>query len=167
MRDVLNPAWQQEMVAEIEQAEAEEESTKRLTVAAQLVLESSGPEFWHKFVKEAAINTEALVKNKKLGVRGRTSPKGSPGGEQLCRIEIARTGIFPSLTWMDLFYMPGDSRIRCYTLEGNAFELTFVVRGNGKGVAIQTEDEFYPVAAETLAEMLTKQMVKQVRSAAY
>jgi hypothetical protein len=73
---------------------------------------------------ELAINTDALQKTPKLGVRGRCSRFGNPlGGEQSCQVEVARTGIVPEVTTLDLFYTPGACEIRCSTLEEEEFIL--------------------------------------------
>jgi len=168
VKDILNPEWQVQMASEIGFAEEQAEVVRLRSEAAQATLGAEGPVYWRQFLKEASINTEALQKNPKLGVRGRTSPFGNPrGGEQRCRIEVSRTGIFPCMTWMDLFYTPVDSRIRAYTLEGIAFDLDFSISSTGKGVSIQTDEEYFLADPEALAEMLVKRMVKQVRSAAY
>src|SRR5271156_2017418 len=121
MNDVLVPGWIKELESKAEAAKREREASAHRDIAAALVVNTEGPKFWHQLLRELAINAEAL---QRINIRGSSSePSDSQGGEQHCRVQLSLLGLFPAQTYTDLFYTPGDSKIRCHTLEGAAFEL--------------------------------------------
>jgi hypothetical protein len=165
MNDVLIPEWLKELENEADLDAARRDAAEQRAIAAQLALDTDGPEFWHQLLKGLSINSDALEKMKKVGVRGHASTFGNPrGGEQRCRVDIARTGIMPKLTWTDLFYTPGDSAIRCHTLEGEVKNFAFCILPKRKGLGVLQDGEFAPMNAEEMAETIVMQMVSRVRS---
>jgi hypothetical protein len=163
MNDALVPNWIKEMESEAELAKAQSEAAAQRQIAATLTVEAEGPEFWRQLHKELAINADALPK---IGIRGTTSAFSyAQGAEQHLRIDVALAGLFPNMTYTDLFYMPGSTEIRCHTLEGEVFSFAFCVLPNNKGIGVIPENHMTPINAEKMAEMIVKRMVNRVRKA--
>ncbi len=159
MDESLKPDWIRRRMSETSLSDAKSEAAKQRKIATMLKTKSEGPEFWRQLYLEVGINVNALPD---VGARGRISSFGNPEGrEQRYRIDVAQQGSIPGMTYTDLFYTPGDAAIRSRTLENEVVTFDFCVLPDGK-IAVVPDDEFVPVSAKKMAEMLVERAVNRV-----
>ena len=156
MEDALTPEWIRNRKAQTAVLRTTTEAAEQSKAVTQLRIEAEGPEFYRQVLLEIKLNLDALPD---IGARGTLSTFGSPRGEQRCRIDVARAGS-PSVTYTDMAYAAGDSKIRTWTLEGDARVYSLCV--GPKGIRLMADDEFVQKTAREVAESLIEAMVDRV-----
>jgi hypothetical protein len=120
-------------VAQIEARETAEDAVmdaraQRLALA-ELKIKSSAPTFFQDFHDQLSLAASALNPEQRVG---QVTKWGNPDHEQGMRISIRRVGIIANQTYTDLFYTKGQSFIRCNTVEGKSFLLSFCMDQSGE-----------------------------------
>lgn len=153
------PDWVRQHNLQHDAKEREEnERLQRQLEDGEYVRENS-PLFWQQLVKALSTNTDALKSLKGEHLDGNTSPSDG-GGEKTCFIQVIQRGPHPEPTRMNLFYKPGDSRIRCWYEDQDAGDIDLVRRAD---VILAVPQRSIRMSAETLAEHLVREMVRRVK----
>jgi hypothetical protein len=157
--DAQIPDWIKQREMQNALAVARGDAKMQRANAALMRVKHEGPEFWRHLLVELKANLDALALSS-LGVRGRVSSfDNAQTKEQSCRIELAKKGSIPGMTYTDLFYRAKDSKIRSLTLDGESLNYVFCV---SDAVAVMADDEFVPKTAKEVAESLVEAMLNRV-----
>lgn len=142
-----------------EQRRADEDSQRQ--IEASVMIRQQGPEFWQQLVERLQVNANALTELQGEELFGTVSHSNG-GGERSCHIGVDRRSVKfgPALSRMNLFYNPGDHRIRRWYQDRDIGDIELVLRGNevravGDGVS--------PKTAQQLAEHLVMWMAERVK----
>jgi hypothetical protein len=164
MDDALKPEWVKRRESKITLAKAKAAAATERENAASLMIEADGPEFWRQILLEFEVNTKALPA---FGARGRASTfDNAHTHEKCCRVDVAQKGSIAGMTYTDLFYKPGDSKIWSRTLDGDVVTYTFCVLPKSRKLAVMADDEFEPKTAKEVAESVVEKMLDRVSEVA-
>jgi len=154
------PDWIKNEAERTKREEEANDARAQDAIAASFRVAKEGPAFWQQLLAGLADNTNALPK---IELAGRTSIIAAPEkGEQFCRVEVSKPGVFPNFTHTDLFYIPGAPVIRCRTLEGVEGGFVFRVLSSGEVVVVQDVD-LMAMHPEQMAEFIVKRMATMIR----
>jgi hypothetical protein len=145
------PGWlqqQNDALSAIATAKAEQELT-------DLTIETRGREFWGELLAEFKLVAEHPPAG--LWARFQHSNFAVSRHEDHCRIEAGYLGTCPRMNYTDLWYSPGDKKIRCKTtLVGAEFPLLLcVVDGR---IRIITHTHHEPMSIEDTVRFIVEPM---------
>ena len=131
-------------------------SKYELDKLASLRITKEGPDFWFQLFNELESTTRSL-QSIGSGYSGRTSNTSKPNEvEKRYRVDVALSGRSGGLTYTDLFYRPGDSKIRSQTKESERLAYVFCIWPKGSKIAVRLDNESAPLYAREMAEMIVK-----------
>jgi hypothetical protein len=160
------PEWIKQHNEQIADANERAMAAARLRQDAGGVIRNGGPDYWKRLANSAAENARALRQLKGEDLAGYCSISESPQAgnttEHNCHLQVNRESVRfgPELSQMNLWYVPGTSRIRCWYQNMNFGDIELVVRGN----------EVYGVfagktlKAEQLGEHIVRFMAERVKA---
>jgi len=156
---MLTPAWIKQVAAEEAAEKLESEVERERISAASLRVVSKGPEFFQELLRELAITAEAV---KTINAIGSISPLGNPEFESGCRISVRLRSVLPKQTYTDVLYQKGSKVIRCYTLEGEAFILSFCVCDDLQEIAVMSDEFPVPMNYKRVAQFIVQRMISRL-----
>ena len=119
-----------------------------------LRVQTEGPELWKQLIKELQINVDSLTQ---IGLSGSLSDNSHPSDDSY-RVTVRRMTTFPSETFTDLFYKPGDPMVRVCFMDGRSTKLTFGTL-NGDKMVLWWEG---PVNLEKAARFIVEPMARSL-----
>jgi|ERR1700722_12314204 len=165
MNDVLTPGWIREIEAENARKAAADEAAAQSQLVASMTIDADSPEFFRHFVRELAINTDALPK---IGLGGETYQieNRHHETEQHCRVEVFKPeALIPNFTHADLFYIPGTMVIRCHPFEGESTKFSFCLLPRKNGIGVIEHGRSGPIKnAEELAILIVRRLADLILS---
>lgn len=146
----LVPEWMQKKQRDAELAEAREEARLQRQLAAERLIEIEGPCFWKALLGHLKIAVDALPVLKLAGSL-------SPVGLESVRISMNRPGIFPNMTYVDLFR--DAVQIRCSVLNGGVHNLRFCAISDTAIAVLPGQDSHTPMTAEMASQYIIQSMI--------
>ena len=152
--DSRAPEWIVRIKREQDEQKAAAKRSPQQAALAAKTIQTHGPGFWAQLLQELQITVDSLPL---IGIHAhlsdlRTNPELS------CRIEISRKSNFPGHTYVNLFYAPGGSVIRCQPLDAPAFILEFAVHIG----QLMLYDGSFHLSAQEAAKHLTEFMIDKL-----
>ncbi len=157
MDESLMPDWMKRAKESRELERARADSASKDHTIAQMKVQNDGPLFWKDLVEKLTIQKEFLPSA--FGLNGSVNVSESHGGEMLCRVDVARHGLTPRSGYINLFYRPGGSIIRCHSQSGTAGDVGLGVV-DGKVILILAGEYRDP---EQSASWFIQELVRQVK----
>jgi hypothetical protein len=154
MTDSPVPEWIKRIKREQDEQKAAAKQSPQQTALAAKTIQAGGPVFWTQLLQELQITVDSLPL---IGIRAHLSDLRS-NLELSCRIEMSRESNFPGHTYVNLFYAPGGSVIRCHPLDAPAFILEFGVHIG----QLMLYDGSVHLSAPEAAKHLTESMVEKL-----
>jgi len=150
----IGPDWLRAAEAEEKAESAARELVAQQLTVATLRIQEAAPVFLQDIQRELAISVKALDPELRSGA---VTTWGSPEQEQGCRVLVRRNYIIHKETYTDIFYRKGEHRIRCNTVEGKSFLLSFCVYG--EEVCVQANEAPAPMDYRQAAQFILKPMI--------
>jgi len=125
MDESLMPEWMKQAKAAKDLQEARSDSAAKDRTIARMKVQNEGPFFWKTLVEKLTIQKEFLPTA--FGLTGTVSVTESSGGEVLCRVEVSLGGLISKSAYINLFYRPEGSIIRCHPQFGGGGDVHFGV----------------------------------------
>lgn len=159
------PEWIKQHNQETAAQKARTEAAAQRRQEAAVPIEVAGPDFWQRFVDRVLVNAQALEKLDGEELVGRVSHATSPmrtGVEQNLYIQVNRQSVRfgPELSKMNLWYVPGGSRIRCWYQDQEMAEIQLAIRGNDVRAALAGNIH----TAEDMADHIVQWMAERVKA---
>jgi hypothetical protein len=129
--------------------------------ATALVINAGAPNFMSKLAKELV---SACLELEGMSLCGTFLDFSEPQVEIRYRVSVARLGIFPRTTQIEIFYAPGSWFIRFNTLEGVAYNLHLGVQPGTTEVGFFSESGMTFMGPEKAARFIVEPMVRRIRS---
>lgn len=123
------PDWLKAVEARETSETLERDAVRQREAAAALQVKMSASGFFQNLHEQLTLAVAALDPTKR---DGSVTAWGSSEYEQGVRVSIRRNGIIAKQTYTDLIYTKGQAFIRCNTVEGMSFLLSFCVNGEGE-----------------------------------
>jgi hypothetical protein len=146
--------------------ERNEEKAEQKRQEASASIEANGPEFWKRFTDRVVVNARALQQLDGEELFGfasvsSTEPVSSTEFEHNCHIQIERRSVKhgPEMTKMNLWYTPGENRIRYWYQDTERNDIQLVIQGN----EIRAHDAGNTLTAEQLADRFIQTMAEHVK----
>jgi hypothetical protein len=157
MDDAITPDWMKRRKSELSLSDARSAAKTEREKAEALRIRLEWPEFWRQLFLELKVNTDALSS---LGARGgtHTLPEDATK-EKRIRVNVSHHG---AMTHVGLFYIPGHSKIRSLTLDGESVTYWFHVCPDTDRLVVIADDEPEAKTARELAESIVERLLDQV-----
>jgi hypothetical protein len=112
MDDSLMPDWMKRAkeASDLREAVAANAATEH--VIAQMKVTNEGPAYWKELTEKLGFHAGFL--QKAFGLNGTANVSDSHGGEVLCRVDVNLHALVPKSAYVNLFYRPGGSLVRCH-----------------------------------------------------
>ena len=154
MNDALKPSWVKRRESQAILVEAKREARTEKEKAALNKIEAEGPEFWRQLLIELSINVHDDAIGG-LGASGRITAKFNESAqEETCRVDFVKKGPIVGMTYVDLFYVRGDTKIRSHTKEGEAVTYVFCVVPGRTDLRVMPNDDVRCISAREMAEVI-------------
>jgi hypothetical protein len=148
-----------------EKAEEKRQSNEigQRQLEASLVIKDTGPEFWKQLVDRVGVNVGALPSLEGEELAGSVSVTGTAGAELSCHIQVDRRSVRlgPELSRMNLFYRPGESRIRRWYQNREMGDIELVKYRNEVRAVIEGAN---PMTAQELGDRTVEWMAERVKA---
>jgi hypothetical protein len=120
-----------------------------------------------KFLSNVVSRLEANVEHLgSVGAQGRLSNLTRPDEQELrYRLDIRVNRVIPSLTYTDLFYMPGTLLIRCRPRDGWATDFHLCLLEDGE-VGVIADGEFSQMDSPNFGDWIVKSAIERLREVA-
>jgi hypothetical protein len=151
----ISPDWLRSVEAEEKAESAARELAALQLETAMLRVQANAPTFLQELIRELAVCVKALDPETRSGS---VTTWGDPEYEQGCRVLVRRNHIIPKETHTDMHFRKGGCHIRCNTVEGRAFLLSFCVCGDNK-VCVQANDANAPMDHRQAVQFILKPML--------
>lgn len=165
MNDANRPDWIKRHESEAICIEAKREARTEREKAALKRIEAEGSDFWRQLLFELSHNVHPDV-IRQLQASGSATPKYDESThEEKCRVDFVKKGPIVGMTYVDLFYERGDTRIRSLTKEGEAVTYTFCVMHGGADLRVMPSDGMKLITAREMAETIVEELYKRASEA--
>lgn len=163
MNDSIKPNWVKRRASKTIVIEAKREARTEREKAALKKFESEGPEFWRQLLLELRVNADALGE---IGASGKVDSHYDEGtNEEICRVDVVKKGPIIGMTYVAIYYKPGDTKIRSHTKEGEATIYTFCVLPGRDGLRVVSSDGVEPLTARGMAEKIVEELFERASEA--
>lgn len=145
------PGWLREQHEQANKAA----NAKQQRALAEMRVRAEGPAFWKALREEL----ELIADNPPAGLWSKFSHSNfaTSRHEDHCRVAVGCASVCPRLAHADLWFRPGDSKIRCLrTLDGAEFCLALCVANDRICAATSAHPE--PMDAEETARYIVQPM---------
>jgi hypothetical protein len=161
MNRALIPDWVKDIKTSDDEEKAGAEAREQRELAASFTVASGKPEYLRQFKIHLKHTIDSL---EAIGLRASIFFSGDETkGEATCRIDVARMGAFPAMTYLNLYFSHVTSTVRCWPMKGEAFALSFHVRPDNPTEVCLVSESLTMMNPETAARSLVEPLVKQVR----
>lgn len=163
MNDSIKPKWVKNRESQAILIEAKREARTEREKAALKKIEATGPEFWRQLLIELRVNVDALGG---LGASGKVDSHFDENThEEICRVDVVKKGPIIGMTYVGLFYKPGDIKIRSLAKEGEGVTYTLCVSRGCDDLRVVSSDGVEPLTAKEMAETIVEELFERVSEA--
>jgi hypothetical protein len=135
---------------------------ERRQKAAATKVGLGGARFFGELLDELSNNTKALPE---IGAYGKTSNLSVPGEAQLrCRVDVGLKGSPGGITYTDLFYTEGGTKIESRTMEDDICGYG-LCQNPSKAIAAVEAEGFEMMSAAQLAERIVREAIERLECA--
>jgi hypothetical protein len=154
------PSWIKRHKGQKETEQNQAELDRQRQLEASTLIRDKGPDFWQQLVEHIAINVRALKELEGEELIG-TISVSDQGHECNCYFQVNRQSVKfgPELSRMNLWYLPGGSRIRRWYQDQDIGDVELVAYGDEVRALYHSS----PIGAQQLAELTVESMAERVK----